>query len=542
MKAAIYTRVSSEEQVDGHSLSAQAELVNTFASSRGWQVVHTYEERGRSGKSAIRPEFQRMIRDAELRLFDVIIVHKLDRFSRSIGDTMTYLKRLQNMDVGLVSVTEDFDFTTPHGKLMLGLVATFAEWYLDNLSQETSKGKHERARQGGWNGTLPFGYSTIRRIREMLDSLGEDFKAGTIKEVNYSIMTSRLEATLEEFSHGVGETDAIPCPINASGVTMAFEAYSQGIFSDMDIANLLNSKGYHSTSRNTKNPFGKDTVTYMLQNRFYIGETSYKGIKKGASKTNIPGRHIPLISAELFDKTQEMRVKRSNSWSRGAHNQIETYPLSSVLVCVDCGSKLRGWKLRADRRYRDPAKERGIKCPSTKKSMSADNIEEQVANILKSLKIPDNWQEQALEMLVREQPKYAAILGQRTTLQSRQTRLKDLFVMGDLTEAEYKQKRDDLNDQIADIEVPVAGQSIDAKKAAHLLKHVDEIWNSSTLEEREEWFKLMFNKVYVSEGVIKAIEPTPVLWVLSEMVPRFDTRSGDDGIRTRDLCLDRAIC
>src|SRR5215212_11024738 len=119
MRAAIYTRVSSEEQLEGHSLSAQAELTRKFATERGWEVVQVYEEKGCSAKTALRPEFQRMIHAAEAGLFDVVIVHKLDRFSRSLQDVVHYLKHLGDQNVSLVSVSENFDFTTPSGKMML---------------------------------------------------------------------------------------------------------------------------------------------------------------------------------------------------------------------------------------------------------------------------------------------------------------------------------------------------------------------------------------------------------------------------------------
>ncbi|MEO8611876.1 MAG: recombinase family protein [Chloroflexota bacterium] len=261
--------------------------------------------------AALRPEFQRMMRDAEAGLLDVIIVHKLDRFSRSLVDTMTYLKQLNELGVSFVSVTESFDFTTPGGKMMMRMLAMFAEWYIDNLSQETSKGKKERARKGGWNGALPFGYTTVRRLRKMLLDLGDDFAAQKLDEEDYSRLANLLEETLEHYEGRTGETDALPCPINGHGVILAFEKYSQGIFSDLDVAQALNTEGYRTTGAWGQNPFGKDTITPMLQNRFYIGETSYQGKKKDAKKQYIPGRHEPLISRELFEKCQEVRAKRA---------------------------------------------------------------------------------------------------------------------------------------------------------------------------------------------------------------------------------------
>src|SRR5579872_2689014 len=88
MRAVIYTRVSSEEQVLGWSLEAQRTQCLALVEARDWEFIRIYEEPGRSAKTDLRPVFQRMMRDAELGRFDVIVVHKLDRFSRSLLDVV----------------------------------------------------------------------------------------------------------------------------------------------------------------------------------------------------------------------------------------------------------------------------------------------------------------------------------------------------------------------------------------------------------------------------------------------------------------------
>jgi site-specific DNA recombinase len=98
-----------------------------------------------------------MLADAETGAFDAIVVHKLDRFSRNLRITLETLERLDKSGVGFVSLPEDMDFTTPIGKVILATPAAFAQYYSDNLSQETKKGKAERKRQGLCNGLLPFG-------------------------------------------------------------------------------------------------------------------------------------------------------------------------------------------------------------------------------------------------------------------------------------------------------------------------------------------------------------------------------------------------
>ena len=274
VRVAIYTRVSTEEQVDGHSLSAQVELVRQYAGQRGWEIVHVYEERGRSGKTALRPEFQRMLRAAESRLFDIVIVHKLDRFSRSLQDVLHYLGHLDKQGVSLISISENWDFTTPIGRLMLAMFAALAEWYVNNLSDETSKGKRERARSGSWNGTLPFGYTTPKRLKQMLLDLGADFEAAKVDEAEYSQKAAIIEDVLDQANGRHRETDAMVCPFTSPGLRLAFERYSQGLSSDTDIAMLLTHNGYRTNGQFGSNPFGKDTITHLLQNRFYLGETS----------------------------------------------------------------------------------------------------------------------------------------------------------------------------------------------------------------------------------------------------------------------------
>lgn len=197
-RAIVYTRVSSEEQLEGYSLSAQAEAGQRLIEQRGWEFVKVYPERGRSGKTVFRPEFQQMLKDAEAGLFDVIVVHKLDRFSRSLADVLIYLKKLGEKGVEFISVTENFDFTTPFGKLMLAVLGAFAEWYLDNLRNEVMKGKRERVRLGFWNGTLSFGYTTPGRLRKDLLRIGDDFKAGVVDEATYSRTADLLEAAIEK--------------------------------------------------------------------------------------------------------------------------------------------------------------------------------------------------------------------------------------------------------------------------------------------------------------------------------------------------------
>src|SRR3954469_13296315 len=138
MRAGIYYRVSSEEQVDGFSLDAQRRILLDFCQTKGWDVADEYAYEGISSRGdqiEKRPQFKRLLEDAEAGALDVVVVHKLDRFSRNIRVTFDSLARLDAAGVLFTSVVEhQFDFTTPMGKVMLALLAAFAQYFADNLA------------------------------------------------------------------------------------------------------------------------------------------------------------------------------------------------------------------------------------------------------------------------------------------------------------------------------------------------------------------------------------------------------------------------
>ena len=137
-RAVGYRRVSMREQVDGHSLDAQENHIRQYAHSQGWLMHQVYTDAGLSAKKdSERPALTQLLADAQAGQFDVIIVNKIDRFYRHLGGLLVALDQLNNCGVALVSVQEHLDFTTPWGKLMLTVLGTLVEIYIDNLKQET---------------------------------------------------------------------------------------------------------------------------------------------------------------------------------------------------------------------------------------------------------------------------------------------------------------------------------------------------------------------------------------------------------------------
>ena len=157
MKVAIYARYSSENQSE-ESITAQLRACEEYARRNGDCVVAKYIDRAMSARSDRRPEFQQMIADSSKHLFDAVIVHKLDRFSRDRFDHATYRRELKKNGVHLLSVLENLD-NSPESIVLESVLEGFSEYYSANLARETRKGLREVALQAKYTGgNVPYGY------------------------------------------------------------------------------------------------------------------------------------------------------------------------------------------------------------------------------------------------------------------------------------------------------------------------------------------------------------------------------------------------
>lgn len=522
LRAAIYTRVSSEDQLNGHSLEAQARLVANYCALREWEVVKVYEERGRSGKNIFRPEFQAMLLDAEDRKFDILVVHKLDRFSRSIIDTHTYIKKLDSMGIAFTSATEPFDLTSPMGKAFLGILAIFAELYLDNLAAEISKGKKERALKGYWNGTLSWGYTTPKKLKELVLALGQSFKNGALDEAEYSRQADLIDNALE-LAVAKTETAAVRDPLNAPGVLLAYTEYSSGGYSDRDIAHILNEAGYRISARFGATHFRKDTVEDILQNRFYLGETSYGRKVKGQQRQWMPGNHEPLIDRALFDQCQEVRAGRARRYNMGPIQNKAFFPLSVLVYCAVCGTRWKGQKHRGIRYYRDPAAEKEVPCESSVKSVNADWLERFIGDWLRGIKLPKDWRKQ-IQGLAREEDDGQA--NERAAIEKKLERLHRLYIEGVIPDGDYQQMRNEYQQQLAPFAPKPDRDVLQLEHIGDVLLNMGKLWDAASPEDRRHLAQMIFTRIFVRNGAVEAVEPTPILWALLQVVLPDTGRTG----------------
>lgn len=163
---AAYVRVSTEEQAQsGYSIPAQIEKLEAMCRSQDWKMLPTYVDDGYSGKNMDRPAIQRLLADARRNKFDVILVYKLDRFSRRLSDLVSLGEELEKIGIGLRSLTEPFDTTYPAGKLLFNMLGSFAQFERELIGERTRLALRRRLSGGQWNGRPPYGYRMSKEGR-----------------------------------------------------------------------------------------------------------------------------------------------------------------------------------------------------------------------------------------------------------------------------------------------------------------------------------------------------------------------------------------
>jgi site-specific DNA recombinase len=460
LRAAIYARVSTEEQAaEGHSIEAQLRITREFVEHRGWLVIREYTDPGFSGTNDRRPAFEQMIESAYTGDIQVIAFHKLDRFSRSLSDILYYFRELEQRDVLLVSAAEPFDFTTPAGKAQFHMLAVFAQWYIDNLSAETKKGKKQRALKGLYNGHLPFGYTR-----------SDDGVARIVPE-------------------------------EAEMVRKAFEAYATGRYTDRQIAEQIN---VSTLPTRFGRRWSKDSVRDFLRNEFYLGKVKYKG-------DVMQGRHEAIISQELFDRCQQVRATHQRA-PRSHSTCFRTYILSQILRCTHCRETLRSTSSVDYRYYRDMTNTRGLHCDDSGLSIKAETVEEEIGIILCNLRLPEDWQQDVREALLSSDER-KRLEDRRRFLTGKLRRLGVGFADGVIQEPDYIRERDAVQAELAALVTP---EDITVIDAGLYLETLRDLWGEATAEERRDICRLTLEAVFydLRRKCITELVPKPTFLAL----------------------------
>lgn len=189
-RVAIYSRVSSYNQTFGNSLDEQIRQCRERCEMMGWKVCYIFKENGKSGGNLDRPQFQLLMKRAEMGCFDTVVFWKLDRFCRSLVDLINIERELKQFNVSLYSITEMIDTTSPVGRFNFRSLASAAELEREMIKERTRMGMKALAVQHKWPGRVPpLGYDTNKEGR--LEIVPEEAK--TVRKIfNLYIKTKSM--------------------------------------------------------------------------------------------------------------------------------------------------------------------------------------------------------------------------------------------------------------------------------------------------------------------------------------------------------------
>jgi site-specific DNA recombinase len=313
VKVALYARVSGREQAERGSIQTQIEFLERYCAAVGWEIVERFTDEPVSGTTDVkdRPDGGRMLRAAKKGKphFEKVLVYKLDRLARSVLVLHITLAKLETAGVGLVSATESFD-TTLYGRMMLNLLAVFAEWERDLIAERSLDGREKAARRGKLCGVPPLGYRTEEGFL-VVDR--EPIPGCTFSEAE---LVERIFRMIVEEGRSVY---AVAEALNAEKVPTAQAC---------NYPRRKNSKHLATYWRHT-------TLQGIIHNPIYRGEFVYG--KKREQPIRVPLPELAIVSAAVWKEAQ-FRLQENRKSTDDGH----AYLLSGRLRCGLCGHQYTG--------------------------------------------------------------------------------------------------------------------------------------------------------------------------------------------------------
>ncbi len=450
MKVAIYIRVSTEEQAkEGFSIDNQHEKLTAYCGIHDWNIYDYYIDDGYSAKDLKRPDMQRLMRDLDKNLFDIVLVYKLDRLVRSVYYLNELLQEFMKSDIRFNSMTEHFDTSSANGRMMINIIGTIAQWEREVNSErtyDTMLHKHEKGQRNG--GRAPFGY--------YLDADG-----------NLAIHEAE-----------------------AKWVRWMFEAFhTKG---KKMITEVLNRE---KIKTRTGAYWNHSSVDYVVTNPVYYGALRWNYRTKQGNRTYeeiiVEGNHPAIVTKETYDEIKKKRKDRKNSgWKSRT-----VYPFTSVLRCTRCGHAMHGGK----RSRADGSEHRFYKCSGRFEYkicdmpvLAEDSIEEEFIKSLEYVPVETEAPDQQ-EIDTQE------IKKELKKIENRKANIKELFIDGDLTKKAYKEKID------AEIEkenalkrsLEISQETPTSEIVNGLIESIKTKWHDITLENRKRIMTTIFDTIEI---------------------------------------------
>ena len=474
--AVVYARVSSKEQADeGFSIPAQLKLLREYAVDNGFEDAQEFVD-VETAKQAGRQAFGEMVEFLRLRhkTCRTVLVEKTDRLYRNLRDYVT----LDELDLEIHFVKESFvlsDDSRSTEKFMHGIKVLMAKNYVDNLSEEASKGMREKAEQGTYPSSAPLGYVNIQIGDKRRLALDPE-RAGLLQE--------------------------------------GFRLYAEGNCSLEYVRDWLAAEGL--TTKRGRAP-SKSTVERALRNPFYIGQFAWKG------KT-YRGDHPPLVSAVLFQRAQEAFSKGNH---HGRKKRPRTFAYTGLIKCAECGCSVTADIHKGKYIYYHCTRARGG-CGTAQ--IREDRLEEQLSEVVRRIWIDDgtvDWIMQALRESHAEEMAYhdeqvARLQAESRKLQGWLDRAYEDRLAGRIAEDLWERKNRGWTDRqrelLAALERHQRGNHAyfeDGERLLRLAQRAHDLWLAQPQSERRKLLDLVLSNCTWDGENVAVTYNRPFCWLPS---------------------------
>ncbi len=456
-RCAIYVRKSTSHGLDKEytSLEAQREACEQYIAARagdGWVLVdRVYEDGGYSGKNIDRPGFQRLLADIAAGEIDIVVVHRLDRLSRSLLDFARIMEAFAESGAAFVSVTQNFSTADPMGRLVLNILMTFAEFEREMICARTRDKMRANRRRGKWTGGVtPFGYRLA-------------------------------DAALYP------DPEAAPC------VQRMFDLYLE-TFSANQVATALN-RGDWPRPRSSRLGWTKNAVLRILTSPVYAG------LLRVGEDEFADGEHEALVGKITWKQVQDhlAGLRRGEVVRSGS-----AYLLAGILRCGACDTKMVGaTTTKGQTKYRyyrcqTRDKKGAAACPSG--HIAAGPLEESVTGLLQQRLRAAELEHDIVDAVNAEfDAERDRLRSQQTSIAQRMAHLAaarhSIFTDApdpssaavaravednEAATAVAKRERLALDEQLDQLAV----KQVSATQVAKMLQRLDQVWSHLTPENR----------------------------------------------------------
>lgn len=469
LETGIYVRVSTEEQAqEGYSIRAQEQKLKDYARIKEWSVYQIYIDEGISGKNIIeRPAINQMITDIKNGKVNNVLVFKIDRLTRNTADLIYLVNLFNQYNCEFNSLSESIDTQTAAGRMFIKIIGIFAEFERENIIERTKVGFERKVREGYTLATRVPSYGYDRRIGEKVQTIN---------------------------------------PSEAIIVREVFEMFTNQHMSFLEIAQNLNARNI-PTKENAV--WHSRTIKNMLTNCNYVGKVRYatKDEKRNFETT---GAHEPIISAELYDETQNL-IKKISVKSYTKRPKEDNY-FSGVLYCSECGARLVTHGDYKKDKNGNVFSDSGYRCSNYIKKLcktgcvSQKNIEQAFKeyinnverfNVIDEIQLEEKSKSQNNELISSLNKQYKA-------LEQKEKEILNLYITNTVDFEHYieikkstEQEKAHIYSQLQSLQGNNEEKEIEAVKKEDIINSLRENWEFLTNAEKQQFLVKFVDKIII---------------------------------------------